>query len=253
MSYILTLLLLLILAACVGSLYTEGIWSNSVRLINVVTAALLATNFYEPMAQWLENYLTTWTYILDFVSLWVLFLLGIVSLGELTNRVSRVKVRFLKIADQVGGGIIAFLIGWVVVCFTLMSLHTAPLSRNFLFGGFTPESKMFLGSAPDRKWLGFMQMESCGAFCWSPVAEFDPKNEFVQKYVTRRTQVADLVSSRDTIFGAPAAVRRPGGPPPGERKAGGPPPGEQKAGGPAPENAKPAAPARKDRKAARRS
>jgi hypothetical protein len=201
----------------------------------------------------LENYLTTWTYLLDFLSLWILFLLGVVGLCELTNRVSRVKVRFLKIADQIGGGIIAFLIGWVVVCFTLMSLHTAPLSRNFLFGGFTPESKMFLGSAPDQKWLGFMQMESRGAFCWSPVVEFATTNKFVDKYVARRTQVADLVSSRDTIFGAPAAVRRPGGPPPGERKAGEPPAGEQKAGGPAPENPNPAGPAKKDRIPARRS
>ena len=43
MTWLLPLLLLLIFAAAVGFLYPEGMWSNAVRLINVVTAALLAT------------------------------------------------------------------------------------------------------------------------------------------------------------------------------------------------------------------
>ena len=83
----------------------------------------------------------------------------------MTDQVSKVKVRFLKIADQIGSGVFALLIGWVMVCFTMMTLHTAPLAKTFLFGGFnsSPDQSMFLGLAPDRKWLGFMQYESRGA------------------------------------------------------------------------------------------
>ena len=55
MSFLLTLLMLVILFAAVATLYTEGMWSNAVRLINVVMAALLATNYFEPLADWLEG------------------------------------------------------------------------------------------------------------------------------------------------------------------------------------------------------
>ena len=50
-----TLLLLLIFVGCIAALYTDGMWSNAIGLINVVTAALLATNFWEPAADWLER------------------------------------------------------------------------------------------------------------------------------------------------------------------------------------------------------
>ena len=49
MSSILTILMLVILLACVAMCYAEGMWSNAVRLINVMTVGLLAMNFFEPM------------------------------------------------------------------------------------------------------------------------------------------------------------------------------------------------------------
>ena len=55
MSIIFTILLLVILIACAASLYTEGMWGNAIRLINVVTAGLIATNYFEPVADWLEE------------------------------------------------------------------------------------------------------------------------------------------------------------------------------------------------------
>ena len=68
------LILLLVLAACEGFLYNEGIWGNLIRLVNVLTAALLATNFWEPLARVLEeNVSKPLTYFWDFIALWGLF------------------------------------------------------------------------------------------------------------------------------------------------------------------------------------
>ena len=41
------LLCLVVMAACVGFLSRDGLWSNAIRLVNVVLAGLLAMNFYE--------------------------------------------------------------------------------------------------------------------------------------------------------------------------------------------------------------
>ncbi len=207
MTAILPLLMIVLIFACVATLYADGMWSNAVRLINVVTAALLATNFFEPLARWLDGWQPSYTYLWDFLSLWAIFAFSFGILCEVTNRISQVKVRFLKIADRVGSGVLALWIGWVMVCFTMMTLHTAPLSREFLFKGFQPEERMVFGLAPDRQWLGFTQKMSMGAFSRSATPDewargkyvFDPKGEFLPKYATRRAQLQENITKFDTL------------------------------------------------------
>ncbi len=199
MTFILPLLMILIVFACVATCYTEGMWSNAIRLINVVTAALLAMNFFEPVARWLYDMQPSYTYLWDFLSLWGLFGIFMVIFRELTSALSRVQVRFLKVADRIGSGLLSVWIGWVLVCFTMTTLHTAPLSRNFLFEGFQPEERMVMGLGPDRQWLGFTQKISTGAFSCSEPNEFDPNAEFMPKYATRRTDLEKHVASSDTL------------------------------------------------------
>ena len=167
MTFYYTILLFVVLLACVATLYTDGMWSNAIRLINVVTAALLATNFFEPAARWLDDWEPSYTYVWDFLALWGLFGLFMTIFGELTDRVSQVKVRFLKIADRIGSRLLALWIGWVMVCFTMMTLHTAPLGRTFLFDNFKAEERMFMGLPPTGN--GWRSCRRCrwGAFCRS--------------------------------------------------------------------------------------
>lgn len=211
MTMLFPLLLFVIFIACVAFLYTEGMWGNAIRLINVVTAALLATNYWEPVARMLEGSLGSYSYYLDFLSLWGLFGVCMVIFRLATDMLSRVKLRFLKIADTAGSIVFAAWIGWVMVCFSAFTMHTAPLARNFLFGGFNPEARMFLGLAPDRQWLGFAQKMSRGTFSRTvseddlqkavygteadpnsreqSLAVFDRNADFIPKYATRRAKL----------------------------------------------------------------
>jgi hypothetical protein len=105
--------------------------------------------------------------------------------------------------DAVGGPVLALINGWVVLCFVAMSLHTAPLSRNFMGGAFRAEDPIFFGMSPDRQWLGFMQMTSAGSLGRIAPAEypelyyFDPQAVFMPKYASRR----EKYSQTDTISG----------------------------------------------------
>jgi hypothetical protein len=207
MSSLLTILMLVILFASVATLYTEGMWSNAVRLINTVTAALLAVNFFEPLANWLDGQAPSFTYVWDFIALWFLFGLFTIILRLLTDQVSHVQVRFLKLADQIGSTVFSLWIGWVMVCFTMLTLHTAPLSQNFLYEGFKPRERMVLGFAPDRQWLGFVQSQSMGAFSQPATPEerekekfvFDPNADFMPKYSARRAALDVQVTTKGTI------------------------------------------------------
>lgn len=215
MHVIFPAILLVIFFACVACLFTEGMWSNAIRLINVVTAALLATNLFEPLAAWLDGWQPSYTYVWDFLALWFLFGLFMVLFRLVTDFLSRVKVRFLKLADRIGSVILSMLVGWVMVCFTTMTLHTAPLARTSFGGGFVPEKDMLHYVAPDRIWLGFVQKLSQGAFsrpalpkdfrdepAWQqeepPTRTFDPRAEFLPKYATRRANLEAHMSKPTT-------------------------------------------------------
>jgi uncharacterized membrane protein required for colicin V production len=214
--YLLPVLMVIVMLACIGWCYGDGMWSNAIRLFNTVTAALVATNYFEPVARWLEGMGPSYTYLWDFIAIWGVFALTTVVLRALTDTVSRVKVKFLRLADRIGSGVLSVWIGWVMVCFTMASLHTAPLSRNFLFGGFQPKSRMIAGLAPDRLWLGFMQQASRGPFChtaWDGGNDADPDSklcvfdrhsgDFIAKYATRRKLLEDHIKLQESLRGPP--------------------------------------------------
>jgi hypothetical protein len=110
-----------------------------------------------------------------------------------------VKVRFLKIADQIGSVVFALLVGWALVAFTLTTLHTAPLARNFMFGGFRPGEGMFLGMAPDKQWLGFVQQVSKGSFSRGTPVVFDPGGRFMANYAIRRSNLQSQAETNGTF------------------------------------------------------
>jgi uncharacterized membrane protein required for colicin V production len=204
MSAILPLLMIVILAACIGVLFYEGLWSNVVRLVNVVTSGLVAMNFFEPLARWIETwgeFFESATYFWDFISLWVLFGLSMIVLRLATDSISRVKVRFLKVADRAGSAILAIIIGWVMVCFVMATLHAAPLCPNFLFGGFDPSRRMLM-VGPDRQWLGFVQHVSKGPFARSEKVVFDENNQFMVKYNNRRGSLEKMRTEKNSLRAA---------------------------------------------------
>jgi hypothetical protein len=197
LSNLLTVSLCAVFISCVALTHTEGLWGNTIRLVNAVAAALLATNFFEPLASWLEDLLPSYKYYWDFLALWGLFAAFAMIFGTLTDRVSRVMLRFPQLVEQIGSWVLSAVIGWVMVAFTLTSLHTAPLGRNFLFGGFQPEQRMFFGLAPDRKWTSFVRQMSRGplgsyASRREGSAEanvFDPRGLFIDTYARRRSEL----------------------------------------------------------------
>jgi hypothetical protein len=196
-----TIVMCLVLFACMAMLYNDGLWSNAIRLVNVVTAALLAMNFFEPLASWLEGMQPSYTYFWDFISLWGLFIVFSIIFRMLTDRVSQVKVRFLKLADQIGSCVLALWIGWVMVCFSMVTLHVAPLAKNCLSDSFQPEQRMFFSLAPDRQWLAFTQKMSRGPYETSASEKtmFDPNGEFLPKYATRRATLESNVQTGGSL------------------------------------------------------
>jgi hypothetical protein len=190
---ILTLILLAVFVTVTAALWKEGIWSSLVMLLNVVLAATVATAWYEKLVAVLEPRLPSFTYLLDFVALWGLFCLLLLGLREATDRISRTRVKLRRPVELFGGPLVAALVGWVMICFTAATLHTAPVPRDVVQP--TPEARMFFGLAPDRRWLAWVRGSSLrGPFARpvpddafaSPDHAFDSHADFILRYASRR-------------------------------------------------------------------
>lgn len=182
------IILAVVFFACVASTINNGLWSNIILLINLVSAGLVATCYYEPVAELFDDLVPSYGAANDMVSIWLVFAGTLGILGGATDMLSRVKVRFLRPVDRFGGMFLSCWIGWATVCFSLMTLHTAPLPRNFAGGDFqpAPEATMVGPLEPDHRWLGFVQKMSRGVYSCSPMNMFDPRADFVLKYAQRR-------------------------------------------------------------------
>jgi hypothetical protein len=198
----LTLVLLLIFLIVAATCWLQGLWNSVVTLINLLLAMMLAFNYFEPAAQLIEGYEPSFTYLLDFLCLWGVFFLAFGILRVATDVLSRKRIMFEFWTETVGRSVIALWIAWLFVGFVCASLHTAPLGAHPMGFQRTPDSGNFLGMAPGRHWLAFMQSRSRGALSrgesdparLSPVREdenlkvrvFDPESRFILKYHQRR-------------------------------------------------------------------
>ncbi|MEX0701621.1 MAG: CvpA family protein [Planctomycetales bacterium] len=155
-------LLLIVLAGVAYWVAGEGFCGAAASLLAALFAGLAAMNFFEPLAELLEQRLpagSRWAHAADVVALVGLFVAGIALFRTLGGRAVRDSVHAHPLIEELGRWTCGAATGYVAVAFLLTALHTAPLPREFL--GFEPERKNLFGiAAPDRQWLGFTQYVS---------------------------------------------------------------------------------------------
>jgi len=185
------LFLIVVLAAVAAGIWFQGFWNAVVTLVNLILAMLIATNFYEPICTKLEGMsgdLKSYTYLLDFVVLWLLFGISYGILRAITDSLSKKAVDFDLPVELAGRSIFALICGWVMVCFVAFTLQMAPLNTENPLGAWpTPTAKTFGPFSPDRMWLGFVYSRSRQALSGN---KFDDNGDFLVKYHDRRARYA---------------------------------------------------------------
>ena len=95
----------IVLFATVAMTVREGLWSNTLTLVNIIISGLVAFGFYAPLVVYLDESVTDGqhTYWLDFAVLWALFAVAMVVCRALTGAFSKTRMRFKYPIDDVGG------------------------------------------------------------------------------------------------------------------------------------------------------
>ncbi|MEM7311608.1 MAG: CvpA family protein [Planctomycetota bacterium] len=185
---VLPIILIVICFIVIAMMWTEGMWTNALSLCNVTLAGIVASSWFEPLAELIEDSLPNFTYVVDYLSFWLIFALSFNVFRAITDQISKFKVRFRKPIEPIGTVVFAVLTSWVMVCIFTASLHIAPLGLSPFKGGFgkEPTSPCFFGLSPDKYWWAFVHSRSKGALANITPVPFDDSGEFVYKYGARR-------------------------------------------------------------------
>jgi hypothetical protein len=167
----LTLLGILLFLIVAGTCWLVGFWSNLISFFCLVVAALTASSFFETVAINLEGNGSSYTYLLDFVSIWLLFFGTFGALRVAGEYFSRFRLKFNVYLEMIGRSVTSLMIAGVFVMFTAFTMHFAPIPDSEFNDNFTMDSgessgNMYLGPL-DYAWAGILSYQSN----W-PLSEF---------------------------------------------------------------------------------
>jgi hypothetical protein len=181
----------------------EGLWSNTIMLMNVIISGLVAFGFYSPLVIYLDEMADgEHTYWLDYAVIWALYVAAMVICRTLTAAASKTRMRFKNPIDPVGGPLMGLIAAWTLAAFTLATLHTAPMPKDG-FSGKLVQSGVESASAftsPDVAWLRFVEkMSQPSALGSAGKTERFSARAFVKIYEDRRAkfeQASGLIVDR---------------------------------------------------------
>jgi uncharacterized membrane protein required for colicin V production len=188
----------IVVFAAFAMMVREGLWSNAIALVNILTAGLVAFGFYSPLTIWLDEYFDgELTYVLDFVVIWGLFAVAMVIFRGLTGAASRTRLRFKNPIDPIGGPLVGFLAAWVLASFVMATLHTSPMSKDAFGGRLVASTEVASASAftsPDAAWLRFVESMSAPEALGSAQTTQFKAQPWVRFYEDHRTKYGNSPS-----------------------------------------------------------
>ncbi len=179
---ILDLCVLALLCGITYALMSEGLWGSALMFFNVLFAALISFNFYEPLAQLIVDQIggEIVSSFADSVSMMVLFVVSLLLLRLATETIAPSMVRFPTPLYHLGRVIFAFGGAVVMIAMLLLGYQASPVQKKML-GVWDYKHQPFFKERFDRDFLAFFQYTSGYTFANNGKGDADPAREFPSK------------------------------------------------------------------------
>jgi hypothetical protein len=166
---------LVVCALILGLLYaltSEGLWGAALMFFNVLFSAMIAFNFYEPLAKLIDSTGINWGFS-DTLCILGLFCVSLALLRMTTETIAPAMVRFPVPVYHIGRFVFGLGGALITVAIVILSFHAAPVHKK-IFTTVTYDSKPPFGMGIDHQWLGFFQYETGQVFSTLGAGERDP-------------------------------------------------------------------------------
>lgn len=217
------------------ALTSEGLWGSALMFFNILFGALIAFNFYEPLAVLLDRTGINWGFS-DTLCMLGLFCVSVLFLRMTTETIAPAMVRFPMPVYHFGRFIFGLGGAVITVAVIVLAFHAAPVHKK-IFMAVDYKSKPPFGMGIDHQFLGFFQHVTGAIFAQYGAGGRDPFREYghggaVKLFDPRAEWLINHQEARpygdESILGgeeggegkaqgqAPGGGRRgaPGGPPP---------------------------------------
>ncbi len=165
-----SLAMLVIMAGCAVFLFLKGTLAQGVAMIfNTLIAGFVAFGFYEWVANYLIKYspgITVWAPMICFL---LLFVVAFAVLQAIAMQISKEKIDFGKLPEQIGRPVTGIVLGYLVTGHLLVAAAMAPIPSQWPYPRFeernpdpSAPSKALL--SPDGFVAGLFGTISSGAF-----------------------------------------------------------------------------------------
>ena len=140
-------ILILMFVLVIASTWWFGLWSNFITLVNLILSGLIATSFYQNLVAVLLGPMETYAVVLEFLSIWAVFVVSFLVLRGATDALSPIRLRFDKLTELIGRSLLSIAIAVVFICFVAFTMQLAPLPPDL----FVAENSSFpaLGKRDD--------------------------------------------------------------------------------------------------------
>ncbi|MEM8945302.1 MAG: hypothetical protein AAGD11_08975 [Planctomycetota bacterium] len=119
--------------AGVAMTINESLWNNTITLICLIISGLVGAIGGVPLGVMVMDQAGkagefAWYFI--FAGMWIVFVVTMLILRLLTDRISRIQVRFLPIVDKMGGWLTGVFVATMLEAFAAYTLLVAPIQAG---------------------------------------------------------------------------------------------------------------------------
>jgi len=172
MAIIMDLIICFLILGLTYVLTSEGLWGAALMFFNVLFSAMIAFNFYEPVANLIDSTGIPWGFS-DTLSMLGLFCLSVVLFRMTTETIAPAMVRFPTPIYHLGRFIFGAGGALVTIAIVILAFHTAPVHKK-IFTTVKYDTRPPFGAGLDHQWLGFFQYETGQVFATLGSGQRDP-------------------------------------------------------------------------------
>jgi len=176
MENVINMIIIGLILGLTYALTSEGLWGAALMFFNVLFAAMIAFNFYEPLAALLDRTGINWGFS-DTLCMMGLFCIALVMLRMTTETLAPAQVRFPTPIYHIGRLVFGLAGAVVTMAVIILAFHAAPVHKK-IFQAVRYDTKPPFRLGIDHQWLGFFQHATGTVFARYGVGGRDPFREY---------------------------------------------------------------------------